>query len=270
MKIIQITDTHLQAPGEVLYDLDPLARLHATLDHVRAQHADADLMVLTGDLANDGNEAAYRALQAALADWPHPVRLLLGNHDRRDIFRKVFAQAECDGSGYVQSALVTPAGGDLLLFLDTLSHGDVGGRYCADRRDWLAATLAETPDLPATVFLHHPPVDCGMRHFQHIGLHDSTALMEVLRAHPGGVRHIAFGHIHIPLSGVTRDGIGFSSGRGCSHQFEADFDNPAPDWMEGPLNYTVLTLTPEQVSVRVVDLFEGARRLCPSRPCFGP
>lgn len=269
MKIVQITDTHLVPPGERIHTLDPAARLQKVLDHVRATCADADLLVFTGDLANDGNETAYFALHQMLADMPMPVRLLLGNHDRRASFLRAFPETPVDTAGFVQSHLDSDDGTDRLVFLDSLQEGQTGGRYCSARLDWLHDTLSAAPDRAVTVFVHHPPVPHGMRHFDNIGFDDAGDLMALLRKHPGGIRHIFFGHIHIPLTGVTHDGIGFTAGRGCNHQFVQEFDNPAPPWAAGPLNYTIITINNAGVFVHGCDLFDIVP-IAPSRPCAGP
>lgn len=269
MKIIQITDTHLVPAGHLVHGLDPAARLARIVADVCARHADADLAVLTGDLVNDGDLDAYRLLRETLTPLPMPVRLLLGNHDLRPAFRAVFPDAATDPDGFVQSVLDGPDGAGRLLFLDSVSEGFIGGVYCPARREWLAATLAERPGTPVTIFVHHPPVAHGMRHFEHIGLHDAAPLMALLGAHPGGVRHIFFGHIHVPFSGVTADGIAFSAGRGCNHQFIVDFDDPTPFWTAGPLNYTVILLDRTGVRVHAVDTLE-AEPIARAEYCPGP
>ena len=42
MKLIHITDLHLMPPGELLWGLDPFARLDAALTDIAAHHADAN------------------------------------------------------------------------------------------------------------------------------------------------------------------------------------------------------------------------------------
>ncbi|WP_343504935.1 phosphodiesterase [Alloyangia pacifica] len=269
MKIIHITDTHLMPAGETLYGLDPSARLKRVLDDVVQSQADADLVVLTGDLTQDGNPLAYAQLGKLLADLPMPVRLLLGNHDARENFRAAFPAHPVDSHGYIQSMMPVPGSDDCLLFLDSNSAAEIGGRFCPDRAQWLRETLATRPEAALTVFIHHPPVAHGMAHFNNIGMHDSRTLMEILSAHPGGVRHIFFGHIHIPLTGTTRDGIGFTAGRGCTHQFRQDFQNPAPDWIAGVPNYAVITITPEQLSCHGVDTLD-AQMIAAATFCAGP
>src|SRR6188472_150817 len=125
MKIIQLTDTHLVGPGGSIYGLDPAARLLSCIDSIAEKHPDADLCVLTGDLADQGRVEAYEQLRAILARLKVPYRLLIGNHDSRAHFLQVFPESETDPSGFVQSAMDTPAG--RLLFLDTVESGRADG-----------------------------------------------------------------------------------------------------------------------------------------------
>ena len=83
MKIIQVTDLHLPEPGALLFGLDPFARLAACVDDINRNHADADLVVMSGDLANDGERGAYVGLQEKLKVLRPPVRMMMGNHDDR-------------------------------------------------------------------------------------------------------------------------------------------------------------------------------------------
>lgn len=269
MKIIQLTDTHLVEPGARLYGMDPCERVSQLVAHICEHQADADLLVITGDIANDGNLDAYRQLREVLSPLPMPCRLLLGNHDRRDTFLEAFPESPVDDNGFVQSVLDLEPPSLRLLFLDSQAPGVIGGIYCADRLRWLHARLQERPDVPVVVFLHHPPVPHGMRHFKHIGFHDGESVMTLLRAHPGGVRHIIFGHIHVPLSGVTSDGMPFSAGRGSNHQFIPGFDDPTPFWTSAPLNYSIITLNEDGVFVHGYDMIE-CEGIVRARNCLGP
>lgn len=236
MKIIQITDTHLLPPGQTLHGIDPADQLARVVADLVERHSDADLVVITGDLCNDGDPAAYALLARLLAPLPCPVRLLLGNHDARPEFRAAFPDHPVDGNGFVQSFLDTDHG--RLLFLDSHHQGMIGGRYCADRRAWLEGALQGAG--PVTLFIHHPPVDDGLAHFARIRLHDMDAVLEPLRAHAPGVVHIVFGHIHVPLAGTSPDGFAFSSGQSCAHRFVTAPDDPTPWWTSGPPCYRIL------------------------------
>ena len=117
MKIIQITDLHLVPKGRSLFENDPGVRLEACIADIAANHADADLCVITGDLAHHGEHGAYIRLREALEALPVPVRLVIGNHDARDEFLQVFPEEPTDADGFVQSFIDTDAG--RLLVLDT-------------------------------------------------------------------------------------------------------------------------------------------------------
>ncbi|MFZ2106424.1 MAG: metallophosphoesterase [Roseiarcus sp.] len=84
---------------------DPGERLRLCLAEIARCHADADLVVVTGDLAHTGEPAAYRAPREALDAFPLPTRLLIGNHDNRENFRMRFPEASVDEEGFVQSAI---------------------------------------------------------------------------------------------------------------------------------------------------------------------
>jgi len=266
MKIIQVTDTHLVPPGAVVNGVDPEAQLRLALADIAERHADADLLVITGDLCNDGDPEAYALLRELLAPMPMPVRLLLGNHDRRDAFRAAFPAHPCDEAGFIQSHQDTAFG--RLLFLDSHEADVIGGIYCEARLGWLDRALAGAGDQPVTVFIHHPPMPDGLAHFRHIGLHDDGALIARLAAHSQGVRHVVFGHLHVPMAGTSREGIAFSSGQSCAHRFITDPDEMRPWWTDGAPCYRILVL--DELGFRAYSAEVGQTPTTRAPECAGP
>ena len=131
LKIIQITDTHLVPPGNLVNGVDPELQLRRTLDDVLARHADADLLVITGDLCNDGDPEAYALLREILSSVPFPIRLMLGNHDRRPAFVDAFPDHP---SGHAADFMVgtSPSGrtkGDRLAAYVQKHHKELGVDY---------------------------------------------------------------------------------------------------------------------------------------------
>ncbi|PZR83652.1 MAG: phosphodiesterase [Stutzerimonas stutzeri] len=254
MKIVQITDLHLGPPGERVFGLDPWMRLEACIANVNLHHADADLVVFTGDLAHNGEEAAYVELKTRLLELKAPFRLLIGNHDDRATFRRIFPQAPVDDAGFVQSRIQTTAGN--LIFLDTNEPGTHAGRLCTVRRAWLEDALAASPG-PAFLFMHHPPLSLHLQPMDAIRLQDAEALGEILSRH-GEVHHIFFGHVHRPIAGNWR-GIPFSCLRGTNHQVWLDFtaERDIPCSLEPPA-YAVAFIQPEQVVVHAHDFLDAS------------
>lgn len=208
------------APGVRLHGLDPGARLAACVRDIAEHHADADFCVVTGDIADRGEAAAYALARDVLSALPVPMHVIPGNHDDRAAFLEAFPDAPVDENGFVQGAIENPTGHFLLL--DTLSpeHGSNGG-YCAARREWLEARLAEAGDAPVYLFMHHPPFDVALPDLDAIGLLESEKFSAVV-AGAGNVRHLFFGHVHRPISGLWK-GIGFSTLYGTNHQVRLDF-----------------------------------------------
>lgn len=269
MKIIHITDTHIRPEGERVFGLDPVARLASVIASINDRHADADLAVVTGDLADAGDRWAYEILRESLAALRLPYRLMLGNHDRRADFRAVFADHPVDGHGFVQSTLDAPGRIGRLLFLDSLEEGRIGGHFCQKRLGWIADRLAEASDRPVLVFMHHPPLPVGVAHFAYICMAEPTPFLDLLQGHPGGVRQLVFGHIHIPLSGIYPGGIPFTAGRGCNHQIALDFADRGADWAAGQPNYGVIVAEEDALFVHSFDLVDAAV-MGRGQPCAGP
>jgi 3',5'-cyclic AMP phosphodiesterase CpdA len=253
MKIIQISDTHLVAPGGQVYGIDPLERLAACIADINAHHADAAFCVLSGDLTNEGEPAAYRALADILAALRPPWHLMVGNHDDRAALLEVFPQTPVDENGFVQSVLDTPLG--RVILLDTLEPGSHGGTFCAARAAWLAARLDEAEERPVYLFLHHPPLAIGLPSMDRMRLGDPGPLIEALRGR-SNVRHLFFGHVHRPVSGAWR-GIPFSAPKGTAHQVALDFIavSPVPKTREAP-TYAVILLGAEETVVHLHDYLD--------------
>ena len=160
MLIAQISDTHL---GFVPDDPDEMNahRLRAVLDHLFvAMPRRPDLLLATGDLTERGDEASYRRLRAILDTVPVPVLCAVGNHDLRSNFLRVFDDVPASDGGFVQYVVDTDT--LRIVVLDTLEEGRHGGAFCTVRAAWLAARLAEAPDRPTLIVLHHPPFPTGI------------------------------------------------------------------------------------------------------------
>jgi 3',5'-cyclic-AMP phosphodiesterase len=257
MKIIQLTDTHLVEPDTLLYGLDPAARLRACVDSINDRHPDADLCVLTGDLADSGRMAAYEQLRAIVSDLRMPYRLLLGNHDSRSNFMQVFPEAETDPGGFVQSVMDTSVG--RLLFLDTLEIGRADGVLCSGRLAWISERLDQAAGRPVHVFMHHPPEPVGMRHNARMCLFEPDAFLATLRKH-GDVRHIFAGHVHLPVVGSAQ-GMPFTCSRGTCHHIVFDADDSEAAFVAFNPSYNILLLDERGTLVHVFDIAEGMHRI---------
>ena len=169
MLIAQITDTHLKLPGKLAYRrVDTAQMLRACVAELLTLDPQPDLIVHTGDLTDFGLPEEYAHLKAILAPLQAPLLAIPGNHDEREAMREAFA-----GDGYLPARgflhYAVERGPLRFVGLDTVVPGQGGGELCAERLDWLDATLGQKPDMPTLVLMHHPPFLTGIAHMDRHG-----------------------------------------------------------------------------------------------------
>ena len=199
MLVAQITDLHLGFdPGNP--DEYNRKRLDATLRVLTAMTPRPDLLLVTGDIADNGDDRfSYDRFKEAIAGLPFPVCPAMGNHDNRDIFREVFPDTP-EENGYIQYAVEGfPV---RILVLDTLEIGRHGGGFDEARARWLEARLAVAPDQPTLIVLHHPPIFTGLSWMtENPEASWVRTLRPIVEANPNIVAMVC-GHLHRPI--VTR------------------------------------------------------------------
>ncbi|MDK1494255.1 phosphodiesterase [Sinorhizobium sp. 7-81] len=246
LKIIHVSDTHVAPFGQAVVGLNPCARLSSVVSSINRHHSDAAVCVITGDLTDRGEVAAYETLAEILSESRVPCRLLLGNHDNRPNFRRVFPNEPVDRFGFVQSAM------DLddvrLIFLDTLDDDHPGwGRMCAERIQWLEEVFKDKAASRSLIFMHHPPFSVGVPIFDDIMLNEPHPFLSTIKAEKS-ILHIAFGHLHLTTSGIWH-GIPFSCNRGVSHRIALSFKPGVTEFMESEPTYDIITVTEAGVLV---------------------
>lgn len=226
MIIAQITDLHVRPRGWLCNRVvETNAMLGRALTSLNALKPAPDVVIATGDLVDTGRVEEYQVLREELARLAMPVFLIPGNHDRREALLEIFADA-----GYF------PKGGQLcyavedfpvrLIALDTLISGKTEGEVGAAQLDWLAARLAEAPQKPTIVFMHHPPFPTGIGHMDRINCLDGPAMAAVIAKHPQ-VERVVCGHHHRPIQIRWAGTIG-SVAPSTAHQVTLDLTVGAP------------------------------------------
>ena len=206
LRILHVSDTHLLGDGKRHYDVvDTTAALRSVLDRASSV-ADVDVVVLSGDLSDDGTPASYRALLELVEPWAAErgavVVPAMGNHDLRAGFEEVLGERE-------RTVLVR---GFRVVTVDTSVPGAGYGRLDDARLDRLRVALAggEDPDRaeraadpgwaafrPTVVVLHHPPVPARSALLAALELQDPGAFLEICAE--AGVAAVLAGHYHHAL-----------------------------------------------------------------------
>ncbi len=248
MSFIQITDTHFIPLGELLYEMSPQQRLADGIQQINARKNIADFVIATGDLAHFGEEAAYESLKDTLDRLEMPYHLLMGNHDSRAPFLKVFKDTPVIEGGFIQFTLETTH--STVVCLDSLNDipGDHIGMLCNTRLKWLADEISKIPeDRHFILAAHHPFFKIGVPSMDSLMLRDSEALLEVLQARKPDM--FLFGHVHRPITGVFK-GIPFHTQFAFNHQVTLQFDaNSELAFSEENPDYAVIRDTQEGITV---------------------
>ncbi len=201
LRVIQISDTHLGAqPGLALYGVDVDRGLDAVLARIATEEPrPPDLILATGDLVHDEGETAYARLANKLAALGPPVYCLPGNHDDAAVLQR------CYREGPVRWQRRILGGGWQIVLLDSALAGSPAGHLAPGELAALDAALADHPQRPALVCLHHPPVAVGTPWLDTMRVDNGEALFATLARHPQ-VRALTCGHVHHEFRG-RRDGI---------------------------------------------------------------
>ncbi|TAN08039.1 MAG: phosphodiesterase [Rhizobiaceae bacterium] len=249
MKLLQLTDLHVSSvPDHSL--LDTRDRLERCIRSIRSYHADADLCIITGDLADDGSAQSYGLLKEMLSELAVPVRLTIGNHDIRRNFQESFPDNPRDENGFTQ--FVIDMGDTRIIVLDTLAEGKIYGWLCDKRMRWLDRELGNAGGRDVYIFMHHPAFPIGLRHHQKIGLVQSQEFIRVCTRH-GNVRRIFAGHVHAETN-VRSGNLYMSICRGVSQHLLFDQLNANATYIAHAPAYNVILADEHGEAIHFYDL----------------
>ncbi|MFT5870333.1 MAG: Icc protein [Paracoccaceae bacterium] len=198
LKLVVLSDLHLQPNGATSYTLDTAERLRTAVRAINERHQDADLVLLAGDLTDLGEHEAYLRLQSIIAELKVPCLMTIGNHDDRATFLNVFGQDYAASTGFIDRAVDVK--GQRIIVLDSAIEGTHAGYLAPEQLAWLRTQLDGAQDRPVIVVLHHhaSPLHTMV---DRIILRNGAELAAILRMH-GDVRHVIAGHVHYTSTAI--------------------------------------------------------------------
>ncbi len=194
---------HLLAEGLQHGAVDNFANLDLVLGRIEDSELRPDLLLLSGDLADRGEAAAYRRLRRRVELSSErlgaPALYLPGNHDDRPTFRAELLD-ETPSTAPIDQ--VTWCGGLRMVAMDSTIPGEEGGELEAEQLAWLCEALAEPAPEGSVLALHHPPVSSPIASMSRIALQHPEQLGEAIAG--SDVRVILAGHNHHAMAGTLR------------------------------------------------------------------
>lgn len=211
-RILHLSDTHVSATGPDMDGVDAIAALERLLHDAR-HVPDLHLVVVSGDVADDGSVSGCEAVRARVgafaADRGIPHIYSPGNHDQRASFRDVFGSGHLDPDGTdrgdvldrnASCAAVSHVQGSRIVTLDSLIPGETHGLISDSQLMQLSNLLASPAEKGTVLIVHHPPLRLRpLPYVEQVALQNIEDLGEVVRG--TDVRAILAGHLHFQLSG---------------------------------------------------------------------
>ncbi|MFT5220209.1 MAG: Icc protein [Planctomycetota bacterium] len=196
LRVAQITDTHLTAePGSKLYGVDTALSLQNIIEQIQQLDKKPELIIASGDVAEDGAIETYQRFCGLLAEVKIPIYLLPGNHDDLSNMQTVFNSAEflC-----VDATSIHDWG---FIFVNSKVADQSHGHVDATALNELEKNIIKMKDQPILVAIHHTPSRvCPSFGCQ---LENATEFTELLNRH-SNVKGVIAGHTHLAFEENTR------------------------------------------------------------------
>ncbi len=254
--LLHVSDTHL-TPSDVnappLSQVRPFEQFDRLASSIEASGVRIDAIVMSGDLANDGEAEAYRRIRdrvSRLADaGGAEITWVMGNHDDRSAFRAGLLDDASGSTEPVES--VTEVKGLRIISLDTSVPGSNHGEIRASQLEWLANVLREPAPAGTLIAMHHPPLHSPIDVLRQFGLRDTEGLAEVIRN--TDVRSILVGHYHYSSFGMFA-GVPVSVASSTSHTQDLRVQHPGMRVVNGAQAANLVHVYPNQVVHSVVPV----------------
>ncbi len=223
LQLLIISDSHLFESREIdLYGVNPFNSLEYVVERITYDEVPYDLIVVAGDLSEDGSTESYHHVNDLFHGLPVTTIWMKGNHDNfSNIPHELHAK-------YVQSEVHKDPWH--FIFLDTTIDGKDEGELSQSELIRLELFLDTYSEKHILIFMHHQPIDVGSEFIDLLGLKNRNIFWELIAPY-SNIRGIVFGHVHQAYDN-TRNGIRLISVPSTSIQFkpfskDLDFDDLA-------------------------------------------
>jgi 3',5'-cyclic AMP phosphodiesterase CpdA len=196
MLIAQISDLHLLADGQLYADLVPSnAMALAAVEHLNGLVPRPELVLITGDIVEDGSDEAYETSRRILAQLEIPYLVIPGNHDERGAFVKAFADHAYLPAGGGPLNYSFDADSVRIIALDSTipgrHHGDIDTVSVA----WLEQVLTGESARPTMLIMHHQPFPSGIPYLEEYRHFGADKIADAISMY-SSVELILCGHVH--------------------------------------------------------------------------
>lgn len=188
-RLVQLTDSHLFGdPSRRLQGMDTRASFDAVVDLVRAERPEIDLILGTGDVAQDSSDTAYRYFYDAALSLCDDMVWIPGNHDEASIMNALDFGQECNRK-------VVDNDHWRIILLDSSVSKSVYGFLEPDELSFLEESLSTAGDRHVLITLHHHPIPSECVWLDNHNLKNTDDFHALVARFPQ-IKAILWGHIH--------------------------------------------------------------------------
>ncbi len=242
MRIVQLTDIHLLPHAQDrLLGVRPSETLNKVLADILRLQRQPDLVIVTGDLTDDGSAAAYVRLRSMLQSLQVKVLVLPGNHD------DVAALDEHLTTDQIQHRETYAHGDWGIVCLNSQIVGESHGAINPLALDRCLASAKSKPNWPFIFCFHHTLIKpCLSASCQ---LEQREYIITQLQKHPN-IKLVLAGHTHTAAQRQFGSFSAFTTPSTllqCSHPSDAACQSAPPDtdlhqWVDKRVGYRILDL----------------------------
>ena len=232
MRLIQITDPHLgPLTSESLLGLNTDESLKDVLQLIAAEQAAFNYLVCTGDIASEGQDAAYlRYIDIVSQYFTVPLAWIPGNHDSAKIMARL-------NHRLLPEARLIDVDHWRVILLDSSVPDEVYGNLDEAELSYLDEALASSGGRHVMVMMHHQPVPVGSDWIDEYVLRNADAFFAIIDQYPQ-VKALVWGHVHQEFSGQRNHIQLFATPSTCvqfrpqSSEFTVDDVMPGYRWFD--------------------------------------
>jgi len=190
ISILQLSDLHIkEGPEDKMMGINTEHYFHACIEQAFAEKHHYDLILVTGDLAQDPCPASYRRILNSLEAYQTPCICLPGNHDDYELMQQALNtdRVNCRKQAFL--------GNWQLISLNSQIIGEPGGRLANEELNFLEHCLIANPDRYALVAVHHHFLETKSPWMDTMIIENRQQLLAIVEKH-SSVKVIINGHIH--------------------------------------------------------------------------
>lgn len=218
ISILQVSDLHiLPKPGDTLLGIDTEHYFREVMKVAHERHGRFDLIVVSGDLAQEPCMASYQRIHKIFSDYQTKTVCFPGNHD------DIPLMATSLNKGMISCEKQIELKNWQLICLNSQKPNDESGLLAPQELDFLKKSLQQNRKLYVMLAVHHHCIPCNSEWLDNMLIENSDQLFDCLKPYPE-VKLIVTGHIHQTIE-TQQQGITILSTPSTCFQFKPKCKN---------------------------------------------